>query len=278
MKTRLNNLLAENEQLKKELLNLKNNYIVTIYEKVIKHKPIKEIHKALFDETINKNVTKPLLKYAVRLANRAKRLETNKQTYSPYIDVLAVELLNLFTSEQYNQKAIKIINKIVRSRSEKIKKDILNQAIFSGRQNGDIFYVASRHQDCAQDHLFAQGKIYVDEKWRDFDVNGEIENFIKLHNIKTVQWVTGKPTWFITRPYCRHYFKQYSFNEILSGNYEIPTSVIGNREMQTPANANLQYYTDRYRLLMKLYKIQPTEKLKAMILKTKILINKWKDA
>ena len=147
MKTRLNNLLSENEQLKKELLNLKNNYIVTIYEKVIKHKPIKEIHKALFDETINKNVTKPLLKYAVRLANRAKRLETNKQTYSPYIDVLAVELLNLFTSEQYNQKAIKIINKIVRSRSEKIKKDILNQAIFSGRQNGDIFYVASRHQD-----------------------------------------------------------------------------------------------------------------------------------
>ena len=48
--------------------------------------------------------------------------------------------------------------------------------------------------------------------------------------------------------------------------------------MQTPANANLQYYTDRYRLLMKLYKIQPTEKLKAMILKTKILINKWKEA
>lgn len=278
MKTRLNNLLSESEQLKKELLILKNNYIVTIYEKVLKHKSIKEIHKSLIDETINKNITKPLLKYAIRLSNKAKRLETNKQIYSPYIDVLAVELLNLFTSEQYNQKAIKIVNKIVRNRAEKIKKDILNQSILAGRTNGDIFYVASRHQDCAQDHLFAQGKIYVDEKWRDFDVNGEIENFIKLHNIKTLQWVIGKPTYFITRPYCRHYFKQYNFNEIIGGNYEIPTSVIGNRDLQTPANANLQYYTDRYRLLMKMYKIQPTEKLKAMILKTKILINKWKQS
>ena len=74
---------------------------------------------------------------------------------------------------------------------------------------GIIFYLASEHADCADDHASYQGKLYVNEKWEtiisDKDLKERVKSFIQKNNIQTLQWVKGKPVWFTTRPNCRHF-------------------------------------------------------------------------
>lgn len=74
---------------------------------------------------------------------------------------------------------------------------------------GVIFYLASEHADCADDHADFQGKLYVNEKWesivKDEDLKERVRKFIQEKDIKTIQWVRGAPVWFTTRPNCRHF-------------------------------------------------------------------------
>lgn len=74
---------------------------------------------------------------------------------------------------------------------------------------GIIFFLASEHADCADDHAHAQGKIYVHENWqsmvKDDDIRKKVRTFIEQKNIQTIQWVKGPPVYFVTRPNCRHF-------------------------------------------------------------------------
>jgi len=244
----------------------------------LKHKPVRDIHRDLFKVTINPN--KPLLAYCVKLTNRAKKLDKGAGQYygTGGLDVLAISLLNLFMTDATNYKAVKIINSEVRKFESETKAEILTNAWKENRKNGRIFYVASSHKDSAKDHAPWQGKIYVDRYWHNYDNTGELEKFIRDNDIKTVQWVTGAPVWFITRPNCRHYFETYTINQVLDGKYKIPHRKIGDRRLQTPREANLQYYEDRLRLLETMYRKFATPNLKRQIEKTKLLIAKWKKA
>ncbi len=83
---------------------------------------------------------------------------------------------------------------------------------------GTIFFLASSHADCADDHVDYQGKIYVKENWQRFikpEKIAEIQDFITKKDIKTMEWVIGKPVYFTTRPNCRHYFTPITIEQAL---------------------------------------------------------------
>lgn len=262
--------------MKKNLLNQKNQYLTTIYSDTIKHKSIREIHRDLFRVTINPN--KPLLAYMIKLSNRVKKLDKGAGQYygEGGLDVLAVSILSLFSKQAVNYAASRIVHTEVRKFESEEKVKVLDNQWKENRLNGKIFYIASSHKDSAKDHEPWQGKIYVDRYWHNYDNTGELGKFIRDNDIKTVQWVTGAPVWFITRPNCRHYFETYTIEQVLNGKYKIPHRKIGDRRLQTPRDANLQYYEDRLRLLENMYRKFPTPNLRRQIEKTKILIAKWK--
>ncbi len=83
---------------------------------------------------------------------------------------------------------------------------------------GIIFFLASSHADCADDHVDYQGKIYVKENWQRFikpEKIAEIQDFITKKDIKTMEWVIDKPVYFTTRPNCRHYFAPITIEQAL---------------------------------------------------------------
>lgn len=261
--------------MKTNLLNQKNQYLTIIYNDTIKHKNIREIHHDLLKAIVNPN--KVLLGYMVKLSNRVKKLDKGPgQYYDTGLDVLAVAILNLFSRQAVNYEASKIVHTEVRKYESEQKIEVLDNSWKENRKNGHIFYVASEHKDSAKDHEPWQGKIYVDRFWHNYDYDGRIGKFVRDNGIKTVQWVTGAPVWFITRPNCRHYFTTYTVDEILGGNFKVPHRKIGDKRLQTPRDANLQYYEDRLRLLNNMYKKYATPNLKRQIEKTRLLISKWK--
>ena len=97
--------------------------------------------------------------------------------------------------------------------------------------NPKIFFLASEHGDCATDHVNVQGKMYVDANWKsafnpkDKKRIEEIENYIKSHNIQTVQSVIGEDAFLSTRPYCRHTFKSLTADDVMRNSYSKPASI-----------------------------------------------------
>ena len=73
-----------------------------------------------------------------------------------------------------------------------------------------------------EDHIEYQGQIYIDENWKKLISNSNnelkvaIENYIRINNIKSYQWVIDKPVWMITRLNCRHFAKVLSVSEVLN--------------------------------------------------------------
>ena len=181
-------------------------------------------------------------------------------------DELALSLVLLFTKIQYDYKATAIINQHVREEDDRAKAAILSSML---KDKTKPFYMASWHKDSAKDHAPYQGKLYYDAR-----ATGDDLKYAQEHNLQTLQWVTGKPVWFVTRPYCRHYFVQYSLAEVKRG-VKPHTRKVGDRALQTPARVTLNFYLDRLDQLKRLYKVWPIPKLKRQIDKTVLLIKKW---
>lgn len=164
-----------------------------------------------------------------------------------------------------------------------------------------IFYLASSHNDCAEDHLDYQGKVYVDEKWEscitDTSIKLEIRKYINAHNVKTFQWVIGKPVWFITRPNCRHYFKSIDTEEVLNKsvkdlikNHKMH-SKIGKSDTQsykhplkkdwyTRENVEniIRKYEERYEYHKSLWEVNKhLQSAKRAMEKDLLMIKKWKE-
>ena len=272
-------IYQEQAKKKKALLSLKNNYFAIIYEGVLKGKTVKQIHKALFDATINKKVTdKVLFVFATKVAKKAKKVDNGQGS-----GALAIALVDLFTHIKGNDKAKKIINHGLMEESSARKDELLVDFLEDNREAGRIFYLASSHDDCAEDHKPYQGKIYVDSNWKSIiGANSRVEKYISDHHIMTFQWVLGKPAWFITRPNCRHYFVSIPTNKVvrnsvksLKKSYHTHTEA-GDYDFQTPPRQAVEEYEDRLRYLKSLYRVRPNEKLKRMIDKTELLLKKWK--
>lgn len=213
-----------------------------------------------------------MLGFAIKLTNKAKKVS------AAGLDLLAVALLDLFNREKSNDKAKKVINHQIDTAAEEEKLDTLDNFIDNSRKNGEWFYLASSHNDCAEDHKAYQGKLYVDNKAPE-----DIIEYARKRGLYTMQWVTGKPVWFVTRPYCRHYFVSLRLDQVKDKslkklkNKHKTHSKVGNLDLQTPAKRALAEYEDRLRWLRSLYREFPSRKLKIEIDKTALLVKKWKN-
>jgi len=234
----------------KKLKKTKNKCLEIVYYSIINDKP------ADF-----KNV-KVLGNFAQATYRRAKNIKADNK------NDLALALVLFFDRFKYNYKATAIINQYVRKLDDKNKLDLLDEML---KNKEKPFYMASWHKDSASDHKDWQGKLYYDAR-----ATGDDLEYAKEHNLRTLQWVTGKPVWFVTRPYCRHYFVQYSLEEVKKG-VKPKTRKVGDRALQTPAHVTLNYYIDRLEMLRGLYRVCAIPKLKNMIDKTKLLIKKWQQ-
>lgn len=184
-----------------------------------------------------------------------------------------------------------MINKYLLHYEGEEKKKIINNYIKNNEEIGQVFYLASSHNDCAADHLDYQKKIYIDEKWQSIiktdKIKKKIATYINTHKTKTIQWVTDAPVYFITRPYCRHFMEKVNINDVLR--FSVNTLVVkykthkkrGNRTvLQTPkiknASLALQKYQERLALHKMMEKQFSTVDIKRAIEKDKFLIDKWK--
>lgn len=268
-------MYSERKRRKKALLALKNRLFAIIYAGRLAGKPIKRIHKELYDATINSKRPqegKYVLALAIKLANKAHKLPDSGA------EGLAAAIIDLFDRTKSNEKARKIIDSRLLAEAEREKAEVLRDSIEENRENGKWFYLASSHKDCAEDHKPYQGRLYVDEKAPQSAID-----YAKSKGLWTVQWVMGAPAWFVTRPYCRHYFVALTEREVrkrtlakLKKRYRTHSKV-GDRELQTPAKATLEFYEDRLRMYRAMYRERPSEKLKAKILKTELLVRKWRE-
>lgn len=239
----------------KDLKKTKNKCLAIIYDGIINNKPV----------NFNKmRMPNKLRMYVENTYKRAKKVQKTENKND-----LALALVLLFSKIQYDYKATAIINAYVRNVDEEAKKVILADML---KDTSKPFYMASWHKDSAADHKDWQGKLYYDAR-----ATGEALEYAEQHNLRTLQWVTGKPVWFVTRPYCRHYFVQYSLDEVKRG-VKPRTRKIGDRALQTPARVTLNYYLDRLQQLEGLYRVFAIPKLKLQIDKTKLLIKKWQKS
>lgn len=158
------------------------------------------------------------------------------------------------------------------------KEMLIDDALKSG-----LFFLVSKHDDCAKDHEDYQGKIYVNENWRSMTKDPRVAMYISTNRIRTFQWVTGKPVYMITRPYCRHYFREVSASEVLSNSVN---ALLNKHHMhekegergvsQTLPSRMAELYLDRLDYLSEMYKVSPCEELQNYINKTVFLMHKWR--
>lgn len=331
MKKELSKVVEAKKLQKNRLRSLKDDYLAIIYKGVSTQKDYNKIREDLIKMTLNrkkKGVYSPkMLKVALSIAGDLKKSTTNipyitgqvEKIYSP-TNTSASSVLAIWTFHLMdNRKVEKRLNSIVTKEADKVEADSKHEAIDlalttnrednkeivknnAGWENLKIFYLASKHNDSATDHKDWQGKVYIDEKWLHLNLPDSVANSIKQYilknNIKTMQWVIGKPVWFVTRPNCRHYFKDITLKEALGSSktsliekYGLTTPIGDRQYMQTisKAKSNDQYdeirnaqlmlesYEQRLSYHQQLYKENPSELLRNAINKDKLLIKKWKE-
>lgn len=245
---------------------------------VLNGKNIREIHKKLFDLTIKlpeaSLKSAKLYAFMEKVANKTAKSVNHKKSKTEN----AVSIYYLFNREKLNSKSKKLINHELNENAENAKSEVIGKYLKDSRDNERWIYLASSHDDCAEDHLPYQGHLYYDEKAPE-----NIKKWCKNRGFQTIQWVMGAPAWFITRPNCRHFFKsltldivkKYSLKE-LTKRYKTHR-MAGDKSLATPAKIAIEEYEDRLRMLKAMYNEHPTEHLRREIQKIELLIKKWKN-
>lgn len=293
---------------------LNNKYLSTVFKGLVEQKPIREIHrdiKKITQAQVNHNLPydKRQEIYSLKLATKAiasyKVMKSVLDDGSDIALIIANFVFNFMKKQDSFQEMKKISFENGRKFEGEAKEKLIiknleqNQKKLDNEIKSKIFYLASSHNDCADDHLDYQGLMYYDKYWKkyvkDENVRQIVEEYIKRENCKTLQWVTNKPVWFITRPHCRHYFKNLSIEVVMSrdvknliADYKMH-SKIGNRPTQTISHSIkkewytreniegiIQKYEERLAYHESLYEVKNTQTIKNAIEKDKMLIKKWK--
>lgn len=199
-------------------------------------------------------------------------------------DLFLAVIISTNPIAKFNQ----VINTSANLIEREMKDEMLNSAFTENRKLKEplVFYLCSQHKDCAKDHVKYQGKIYIDEQWRDFvkdtEMVKDIERVIKSKQPKTVQYITDSPVFLLTRPYCRHYFKPISIKELFD--YDINVllkkkkmySEQGKQLYQTIYNkkAKMETVNSNIEIYKKLYELTKNELYKTKLLKEQIIKEK----
>lgn len=116
---------------------------------------------------------------------------------------------------------VRCINKVSEARRKRIEIKAQREYLRVRRSEGQVFWLCSWHDDCAEDHKDWQGKIYVDRFWRSMIVSESVRSrvaaYIRNHDTMSVQDIMRGPVYMTTRPYCRHRFIPVDIDEVLSG-------------------------------------------------------------
>lgn len=232
---------------------------------------VRKIHKKIYIMTLS--MPKMFLPM-VKIANKSAKTVNKKKTKDENADLL----LLMFNRMDYNGHIKKLINREVIDQAEKSKDKVIKSTIKEARDNNKWIYIASSHNDCAEDHKLYQGKLYYDNK-----APSDVVNYCKNRGMHSLQWVMDAPAWFITRPNCRHFVKALSTDIVkkyrvkeLTRRYKMHREE-GDRSLATPKTIAIEEYKDRLKLLQAMYAKHPTEKLRRDIQKTKLLIKKWEN-
>lgn len=295
MKRQLDQIYNRKKKLISNLKKTRNEYIATVFDGLIKKKSVSEIHKDI--QKISKTKGEgfyllPMEQYTLALANKVK-----KQA----VDIDGILFADVIFKLFNKQDVFTETNTIAFEEAKRYESDnkiyLIKDAMDNGARLGKVFYLISKHRDCAKDHVDYQGKIYVDENWESIITNSEakarISKYIRDNNIKTFQWVIGEPVWMITRPNCRHYFKQLFTEDVLK--FDVRTLLRrnnmshreGRKETQT---LKTKVYTKddvldiirRYEERLAFHKAllekaKNSQILRKAIAKDKFLIQKWKE-
>lgn len=324
MKDQLEKIEQKKKQIVSNLKKLRNKYVASIYAGLIKQKSIKEIHKDIQKITTifnNQGViyTRNMQKYVINLANKSKKavdgviiginngksniIGLTQEDFNNPIDIIVASFLfKKFDKDKVFQKTNTISYDVGKKYESDFKEEVIRKEILKNRNlsHPKVFYLCSKHDDCAQDHLNYQGKFYIDEKWesiiKDDEEKRKIRAFIKANGIKTYQWVIHRPVWLITRPNCRHYFKSIKTDEVI--NKDINTIIknhklhnkVGkqimatirhpiNEEWYTEGNVRdiIKKYEDRLEYHKSMWDVKKSQTTKRAIEKDRLLIRKWED-
>lgn len=296
MKTQLEILYKKSKKETSDLKALSNRYLATVYKGLTNGKKVREIHKDIRRVTMwQVNHDLPYTKEQEALAMKIAKKKPDGDVY------------DFFKKQDYYHMFLLLIFKFIRKKKGNNKKKIIRITVDDNRQyvtpddygKAKIFYLASSHDDCAEDHWDYQGRMYIDSAWKnlikDEKLKSKIYTYIANNGVKTLQWVTGDPVWFITRPNCRHYFKSITVDEALkfsveelSRKYKMHRKVGLRETRQTiyhPTNKSwytrenvegiINKYKERLAYLESLYQAKKTPNLEKDIEKTKFLIKKW---
>ena len=114
----------------------------------------------------------PVLLAAKQTINEVNRLKLAQpqqdRQRGEWLAILAFQAIN---KRQLSKKISKKVFEYTREYEGEQKEDLLLKAAETNRseQSDDpkIFYICSRHNDCAEDHKDYQGKVYIDANWRE---------------------------------------------------------------------------------------------------------------
>ena len=300
---------------------MRDEYLVNIYKGLLENKSVKQIHKDLHDRTINReHKSEKAYEIAVKTTSRLKKtlpsnesaIEVAKRKHPKYAnniksttDAYAILIIGLFTHFKTEQDITKAFNEKRYEWENKAKEEAIVEDIAHNRSldTPKVFYLCSKHNDCALDHLKLQGRVYIDAEWGKYvgeALKDKVREYITEHNTITIQEATSRPYWLITRPHCRHYFKAIDTKQVLKKSvkrllrkYNMSRKIGDRQYLQTMDSGvgtmkrkllgeyrNAQLMLDKYleRLAMhkKLYNTYPSPILKDAINKDKLLIDKWK--
>lgn len=102
-----------------------------------------------------------------------------------------------------------------------MQQEALQYQYESAKSNGVIFYLCSRHSDCANDHADFQGRIYYDADWQNITAkenHDAVKSFISKNKLMSIQQVRDSKPYLTTRPNCRHTFKPITIGQALGNN------------------------------------------------------------
>lgn len=307
MKQELEKLISDKKKKLTQLDDVRNNILATVYECAIKNKTLEELHKQV-NNILNKNkikiADKEMVRYTLQVYPKIKKSSKLMLFLKPEnvpIEIYASEVVYKQMKKYKvfsNFKSLEYEN--VKRYEAKEKENIISKSVKENRKNYVIFYLASEHEDCADDHKAYQGKLYVDSNWesivKDLPDRKEIKSFIASKDIKTFQRVINSPAWIITRPNCRHYFKEIASEEAMSESVNALIkkynmhSKIGLKRMQPIYHSTkrewyvrenvktiIGKYEERLSFHKKLSSVYKNETLTYDIRKDKLLIAKWKE-
>ena len=173
---------------------------------------------------------------------------------------------------------------------EHTKNEIADEYEYRGKReylqnltNSGVFYLCSSHINPAKDHADWEGKIYIAADWTsrcDPDMHGKIEAYVRNHDIRTVEWVTGEPVYLVTRPNCKHYLIEIPIEEVLSSSVN---KLLKAHDMYMEDEKELSYeetqykhYYERLKVYSYLHNMFDAEDLNKDITETRKLVRKWK--